>query len=110
MQFSFFANGKFKALGFFGWFLYAIIYWLITALIFVNLHFADLAQINVGIINGIWNILPLFMSVLDFFFYKEKLACHNLVGVFTLVTSALLITVAGYNDGEVVGIQHKPVL
>ena len=67
-------------------------------MVYVNLFYSDLALINVGIIAGIWNILPLFVSIVDFCIYGQRLETHHMIGVFSLVLSALCISLAGIND------------
>lgn len=63
------------------------------------MHFANLAHVNNGIINGIWNILPLFTSILDYFMYGVTLNRRHVMGIIALILSAVLISVAGMSSG-----------
>jgi len=49
-------EGKLKTQNLFAFLLYAILYLIVQALVFVNLHYTILADINIGIISSIWNL------------------------------------------------------
>ena len=89
----------------FGFVIYALLYWGVEFLVFLNLEVSTLADINTGIISGIWNLVPLFMAVLDYLFYRQVLNKYHIVGVVSLVLCAFLITVASNQD-----VQQSPVI
>ena len=93
-------ENEWKPLHILGYILFACLYWIIQVMVFVNLFYSDLAMINAGIISGIWNIMPLFVSIVDFCVYGQRLQTHHLVGVFSLVVSALCISLAGINGDD----------
>lgn len=54
--------------------------------------FANLAQINVGLITVIWSINPLYMAAADYFLFKTKLKCFHLVGTVLIVSCTILLS------------------
>mmetsp|Transcript_17028 Transcript_17028/g.28774 ORF Transcript_17028/g.28774 Transcript_17028/m.28774 type:complete len:163 (+) Transcript_17028:28-516(+) len=62
-------DGKLKTKHVLGFIIQSLFYWSIKAMIFLNFRVSKLADINTGIISGIWNIVPLFMAILDYFIY-----------------------------------------
>ncbi len=89
-----------KGKNLFGFIIYSLMYWGVQLLVFLNLQLSSLADINAGIIAGIWNLVPLFMAILDYIFYRQLLNRYHIMGVCSLVVCALLITIAGQVDGE----------
>mmetsp|Transcript_6732 Transcript_6732/g.11296 ORF Transcript_6732/g.11296 Transcript_6732/m.11296 type:complete len:146 (+) Transcript_6732:318-755(+) len=93
-------SGKVRWSNIFAFLLYSLIYLGVQLVVFLNLELSQFAQINTGIITGIWAILPLFVAVLDFFFYGQRLKYYHIVGMVCLVACALCITFADSSNGS----------
>mmetsp|Transcript_9676 Transcript_9676/g.16272 ORF Transcript_9676/g.16272 Transcript_9676/m.16272 type:complete len:184 (+) Transcript_9676:527-1078(+) len=68
-------------------------------LIILTMHFAHLAQVNVGIITTIWGVQPLVAAVLDYFINSEKLTRYHLCGMIFIVIGGLCVSVSGNGTG-----------
>ena len=66
-------DGKFKCVNLLGFLVFCMVYFLIQSMAFLTMWFANLAQINVGLITVIWSINPLYMAAADYFLFKTKL-------------------------------------
>jgi drug/metabolite transporter (DMT)-like permease len=54
--------------------------------------------VNEGIITSVWAVTPLFGALLDYFAFGEKLSRKHLIGVFSLVGCAALISLSSITN------------
>mmetsp|Transcript_13330 Transcript_13330/g.22651 ORF Transcript_13330/g.22651 Transcript_13330/m.22651 type:complete len:89 (+) Transcript_13330:299-565(+) len=76
----------------FRYLLYCLVYLIIQYLAFLNLWVSVLADINTGIITGIWSLVPLFMAILDFIYFGERPKTPHVIGLICLLGCALCIS------------------
>jgi drug/metabolite transporter (DMT)-like permease len=62
---------------------------------FVTMWFANLAEVNPGIITVIWALGPLYMAAAERCMYKIALQAHHWIGVSFIVICAILIALSG---------------
>ena len=60
----------------------------------ITFYYAQLAGINAGVISTIWSANPLFMGLLDYWFYNQKLTRKHIVGMVLMVLCALFVSLA----------------
>lgn len=63
-------NGEIRIPNVAGYILYCLQYFLTQNMIFLTLWFANLAQVNVGVICIIWSITPLMVAITDYLMFK----------------------------------------
>lgn len=85
-------DGKFKCINLLGFIVFSLLYFLIQNMAFLTMWFADLAQVNVGLITVIWSINPLYMAAADYFLFKQTLKCFHLVGTVLIVSCTILLS------------------
>lgn len=85
-------DGQFKCVNFLGFIVFSFLYFLIQNMAFMTMWFADLAQVNVGLITVIWSINPLYMAAVDYFLFNTKLKCFHLVGTILIVGCTILLS------------------
>jgi multidrug transporter EmrE-like cation transporter len=85
--------GRLQCKNLVGFMAYCANYFLIQTLAILTLYFAKRAQVNVGVIITLWNICPLFMAVLDFCIFGERLKCYHLVGTASIVTCCVVLSI-----------------
>ena len=75
-----------------GFTVYCLLYFLIQNLAFLTMFFSALAQVNVGLITTIWSVNPLFMAIMDFIIFKQKLYYYHLVGTISIVICTIVLS------------------
>ena len=68
---------------------------------YLTMYFSHLSSVNVGIINTLSNFTPLIAAILDYFINNEKLSKYHLVGLFLLISSAIVISLSPNQDDGV---------
>lgn len=71
----------------------------ITTLLIINLafYYAALANINIGVIAGLFTNVVIFNSILFYFVYKEVPSWRKLIGMAIIIAGVLCIS---WNNGE----------
>ena len=67
---------------------------------FVTMWFANLANVNPGIVTVIWALGPLYMALADRCFYKQELFVHHWIGMSFIIICAVLIALSGVISPE----------
>ena len=93
-------EGKFKLLNLIGFIAFSCLYFLIQNMAFMTMWFANLAQVNVGIITVIWSINPLYMAAADYFLFNTQLKCFHLVGTVLIVACTILLSLKSFIIGD----------
>ena len=62
---------------------------------FVTMWFANLAEVNPGIITVIWALGPLYSGLADRIFYKTELKAFHWIGMVMIILCAILIALSG---------------
>lgn len=62
------------------------------------MYFAALAQINVGLITTIWSINPLFIAIMDYLLFRQKLRYYHLIGTVSIVICTVVLSLSGVLD------------
>lgn len=62
--------------------------------IVLSFGYSQKAGVNEGIITSVWAITPLFGALLDYLMFGVKLSSKHLIGVFSLVACAALISLS----------------
>ena len=55
--------------------------------------FANLANMNVGVITVIWSTTPLMVAISEYIFYKQGLKVHYIIGMVLMVVCAGILSV-----------------
>ena len=84
-------GGKFRCINAVGFLAFCLMYFIIQNMAFMTMWFADLAQINVGVITVIWSINPLYMAAVDYFLFKIKLKYFHFIGTIMIVGCTVLL-------------------
>jgi drug/metabolite transporter (DMT)-like permease len=61
---------------------------------FFTVFLARKAQINVASVTIIWSSSPLFLAILDYFIFKNKLSFKHILGISCLITCAFFISIS----------------
>lgn len=85
-------DNKFKCVNFLAFILFSMIYFLIQNMAFLTMWFADLAQVNVGLITVIWAINPLYMAAVDYFLFNTSLKLYHFIGTVLIVSCTILLS------------------
>lgn len=62
---------------------------------FSTVYFAKKANINVATVTVIWSSNPLFLAMLDYVLFKNKLMPRHMIGICCLVACAFMISISG---------------
>ena len=55
--------------------------------------FAALANVNVGLITVIWAVNPFFMSVADYFIFRNGMRYYHWIGLMAIVFSTIILSI-----------------
>lgn len=88
-------DGKLKIRNLCGYLAYCAVYLCIQNMAMLTMYCAKLAQINVGVIITIWSINPLFMALLDYLFFGQKLQYYHVIGTVAIVICTVVISLSG---------------
>ena len=75
----------------FRYFLNAIIYFIVMNLVYLTMYFANLAEINVGVIITIWSINPFFNSIADYYLNDEKMHYYHVIGLVSMLMCSIAV-------------------
>ena len=70
---------------------------------FLSMYFSARAALNPGVIITIWSVNPLYMAVMDYFLFGQRLHWHHHAGLFSIVISIVLLSLTGIVDPVVPG-------
>ena len=73
----------------------------IQSFIMLTMYYSHMADVNVGIITTLWSVQPLAAALLDYLIYGERLTKYHLIGMITVIISALMISFSKYADPAV---------
>ena len=62
---------------------------------FVTMWFANIANVNPGVVTVIWALGPLYMALAEWWSLGTKLQQHHWIGVFLIIICAILIALSG---------------
>jgi drug/metabolite transporter (DMT)-like permease len=99
-------HGKTNTKNLIGFIAYCFNYLLIQNLAILTLYCAMKAKINVGVIITLWNISPLFMAILDYFIFREKLQCYHILGTICIIVCTIVLNL---HQSQVLG-DDEPTL
>ena len=78
-----------------GFIAYCCVYLCIQNMAMLTMFTAKLAGVNVGVIITIWSINPLFMALLDYLFFGQKLKYYHVIGTISIVICTIVISLSG---------------
>ena len=77
-------------------------------LLIISFKFALYGKLNQGVISSLFSITSIYIAICSWILYKEALHFWHFIGMFFLISWALLISFSGDNtEGEVVEIDGK---
>ena len=85
---------KCNCLGVLGFVGFCLSYLLVQIMAFVTMWFANLANVNPGIITVIWALGPLYTALADRWLFHQKLQSYHYVGMVLIITCAILIALS----------------
>lgn len=88
-------NGKIDWFNVFCLFGYAFMYFFNVNVVFLTVYYANRANINVASVTVMWSANPIYLAILDYLIYKNKLQFRHIIGILLLVICAILIALSG---------------
>ena len=89
-------NGRLNKMNIFGFLMFALNYTCYQFLAIITFYNALKADLNVGVISGIWAINPLFLAILDYILFDTRLTNRHIIGILCLIISATMVSLSTF--------------
>ena len=73
--------------------LFCSLSFIVQNMTYFAIWFANLANMNVGVITVIWSTTPLMVAISEYIFYKQGLKVHYIIGMVLMVVCAGILSV-----------------